>query len=489
MKKLTSISFWLLFTLSMAAIVFTSCSKKDSKGDPSIAATGISLDKTTLSLAIGEEYTFTATVTPDNATDKTVTWTSSDASKATINNGKVTAVATGTVTITATVGDKTVTCTVTVSPTRIAVTGIALDKTTLFLTVGGTYTLSATVSPVNATDKTVTWTSSDATKATVANGKVIGVAAGTVTITAKAGDKTATCIVTLQPAAVIALPTIVTATATQITSNSAVLGGEITSNGGGSITSRGVCYSETDPNPTIAGSITTITTSNSIFSFTLNGLSATKTYFVRAYATNSKGTGYGEVISFTTPALAPVTGVVIGGVTWATSNVASPGTFASTESSAGLLYQWNRITGWNTTELLIAPTVQEPYRQWDTSSSASSSWSSSYDPCPLGWRMPTTQELQSLVSKYKEYVYRNGVMGHTFGEGNAEIFLPVPGYRSDINQGILLGGAIQTGTQSIYWTSEQSTVDKANIMTLYKEGPMMSTIQKASGGSCRCVAK
>ncbi|MDR0873655.1 MAG: Ig-like domain-containing protein [Prevotellaceae bacterium] len=79
-----------------------------------VAVTNISLNKITLSLAVGEEFTLTATITPNYATDKTVTWTSSDNAKATVVGGKVTAKTAGTVTITAKAGDKTATCTVTV---------------------------------------------------------------------------------------------------------------------------------------------------------------------------------------------------------------------------------------------------------------------------------------------------------------------------------------------------------------------------------------
>jgi uncharacterized protein (TIGR02145 family) len=94
--------------------------------------------------------------------------------------------------------------TATTTSSTIAVTGIALSETTLNLTVGGLDTLTATVSPSTATDKTVTWTSSDATKATVANGIITGVAAGTVTITAIAGTQTTTCTVTVSVPTTIA---------------------------------------------------------------------------------------------------------------------------------------------------------------------------------------------------------------------------------------------------------------------------------------------
>ena len=159
--------------------------------------TSLTLDRTTLTMTEGDTQTLTATVKPDDATDKTVTWTSSNTSVATVDGGKVTAVAPGTATITAKAGDKTTTCAVTVEKKVVPVTSLTLDRTTLTMTEGDTQTLNATVKPDNATDKTVTWTSSNTSVATVDGGKVTAVAPGTATITAKAGDKTATCAVTV----------------------------------------------------------------------------------------------------------------------------------------------------------------------------------------------------------------------------------------------------------------------------------------------------
>ena len=165
-----------------------------------IAVSSVSLDKTSVSLNVGESVTLAATVKPDNATNKTVSWSSSNASVASVDaSGKVSAVAEGTATITAKAGDKTATCSVTVKKNTVAVESVTLDKSSLELTEGETATLTATVKPDNATNKTVTWSSDKTSVATVdANGKVTAVAEGTATITAKAGDKTATCSVTVK---------------------------------------------------------------------------------------------------------------------------------------------------------------------------------------------------------------------------------------------------------------------------------------------------
>ena len=152
----------------------------------------VTLDKTTLSLAVGETEQLTATVKPDDATDKNVTWTSSDESVAKVVNGKVTAVKSGKATITAKCGGKTAECAVTVT---VPVTSLTLDRTTLSLAVGETAQLTATVKPDDATDKNVSWTSSDEFVAKVDNGKVTAVKSGKATITAKCGGKTAECAV------------------------------------------------------------------------------------------------------------------------------------------------------------------------------------------------------------------------------------------------------------------------------------------------------
>ncbi|HJA94989.1 MAG TPA: Ig-like domain-containing protein [Firmicutes bacterium] len=178
------------FGLAFAAILTVGLA---ACGDGTVAVESVTLDQNTLSLEVGKTETLTATVTPDNATDKTVTWTTDDAEVATVENGTVTAVAVGEAVITATAGDKTATCSVTVTPAVVAADGITLNVSALSLEVGKTGTLTATVTPDNATDKTVTWTTDNAEVATVENGTVTAVAVGETVITAKAGDKTATC--------------------------------------------------------------------------------------------------------------------------------------------------------------------------------------------------------------------------------------------------------------------------------------------------------
>ena len=173
-----------------------SCSVTVSK-PADIPVAEVSLDLPTAQLEIGQSVTLTATVKPDNATDKTVTWASSNTAVATVDGGKVKAVGEGTANITATAGGKTAACVVTVTKPVVPVSGISLDFPSATVAVGSTVTLTATVEPANATDKTVTWSSSNSAVASVAGGVVTAVAVGTATITAKAGQFTATCEITV----------------------------------------------------------------------------------------------------------------------------------------------------------------------------------------------------------------------------------------------------------------------------------------------------
>lgn len=174
------------------------------KDASTVSVTGVTLNKIVLQLYTGGSETLTATIAPTNATNKKVTWTSSDPAVATVDaNGKVTAKSLGMADITVTTKDGGYTATCRVGVVRrpagdVSVTGVTLNKTTLKLSKGTSETLTATVAPTNATNKNVTWTSSDAAIATVdASGKVTGVAKGTatITVTTEDGGYTATCAV------------------------------------------------------------------------------------------------------------------------------------------------------------------------------------------------------------------------------------------------------------------------------------------------------
>ena len=167
-----------------------------------VAVSSVGLNSTSITLKNIRNYKLTATVSPSNASNKTITWTSSNGNVAKVDqNGNVTAVNEGTATITAKSNNgKIATCKVTViNPASVAVSSVGLNSTSITLKNIRNYKLTATVSPSNASNKTIIWTSSNSNVARVdANGNVTAVNAGTATITAKSNNgKIATCKVTV----------------------------------------------------------------------------------------------------------------------------------------------------------------------------------------------------------------------------------------------------------------------------------------------------
>jgi uncharacterized protein YjdB len=175
-------------------------------GQNEVPVTSLTLNLESAEIEEGSSLQLTATVTPDNATDKSVTWSSSDASIATVDsNGKVTGVKVGTATITATTANGlTATCELVVKANVVECYGISLNLESAEVEEGSCIQLAATVTPDNATDKSVSWSTSDASIANVdSKGKVTGMKAGTAAITATtANGLTATCTVTVKAKAI-----------------------------------------------------------------------------------------------------------------------------------------------------------------------------------------------------------------------------------------------------------------------------------------------
>ena len=160
-----------------------------------IPVSAVVLNKTSLSLARGASETLKATVSPSDASDKTVKWNSDNPSVATVDqDGQVTAVNSGAATITASAGNVSATCAVSVF---VPVTSVTLNSANLTLSVGETALLEATVHPEDATDKNVTWYSSNPDVAAVDGGRITAVGFGQTVITAQAGALSAECLVTV----------------------------------------------------------------------------------------------------------------------------------------------------------------------------------------------------------------------------------------------------------------------------------------------------
>ena len=169
-----------------------------------VPVTSVTLNKSSLSLSTGGSERLTATVKPTNATNPALSWTSTNTSVATVSqDGTVHAVAAGTAVIRATATDgsgKYATCSVTVTSSTVPVMGVSVTPSTLNLSVGGSATLVASVSPTNATDKSVTWMSTNPAVATVSSSGVVtatGVGTTNVTVRTNDGNYSATCRVTV----------------------------------------------------------------------------------------------------------------------------------------------------------------------------------------------------------------------------------------------------------------------------------------------------
>lgn len=170
---------------------------------PVVAVTGVSVSPTTATVGLGSTQQLNATISPANATNQNVTWTSSNTAAATVNaSGLVTAVASGTTTITVKTVDGNKIATAAITVAAIPVSSVAVSPTSASLYAGNTQQLTASISPANATNKNVTWSSSNTAIATVnASGLVTAVSAGTANITATTqdGNKTASAAITVNP--------------------------------------------------------------------------------------------------------------------------------------------------------------------------------------------------------------------------------------------------------------------------------------------------
>lgn len=171
-----------------------------------VAVTGMTLEKKSIEVEKGKTETINAIITPENATRKGITWTSSNTNVATVTNGVVKGISAGTATITATTKDGGFTDTCEVTVTQNAVTGIRISEKLIDLGMENKKQITATVMPDDATDKSVEWTSENPEIATVSdNGTITGKSYGRTVITATTtdGGYTAKCVVRVKPIDVV----------------------------------------------------------------------------------------------------------------------------------------------------------------------------------------------------------------------------------------------------------------------------------------------
>ena len=256
------------------------------------------------------------------------------------------------------------------------------------------------------------------------------------------------------------LPTVMTENITNIQTNSARSGGNVSSDGNGTVTARGVCWS-TSPTPTIDDNKTTDGSGTGSYTSNISNLSENTTYYVRAYATNEKGTAYGEEKSFRTRAL---TGTENGygwvdlglSVKWATCNVG-----ASTSTDYGHYFAWGETTtkteytednsltyGLSYSELQSQGYIDGNGNLTPQYDAATANWGGN-------WRMPTDDEMQELIDNCTlTWTTQNGVKGYKVRSkvNSNYIFLPAASSRA----GSSLTNAGSTGE---YWSSTPDESD------------------------------
>lgn len=492
------------------------------------------------------------------------------------------------------------------------VTGISLNKNTLELAVGASETLTATIAPVNATIKTVNWSSGDPTVATVdaVSGLVTAVKAGTATITATSSstpDVSGSCAVTVtgggneEPAAVLRLAArdiYEYVSSSDVTHVKAVAWPEIVQPSPGGVIddgeqtggpgARSVMMTRTTIRSTIASrstdtepqvlAVTTYNKTDKSFTIDLPGtfpsalLYSVKdefqsgafissntvkmgTLYIEGHSNSSttwsetgwiddfyyeddgsvydskyvyftedvtityngvdekvaitaqKGWnliyhyGIGDMYNVSTTAPsgasyhwvfgepdgdggATLESVTINGVKWATRNVDAFGTFAGNPNDYGMFYQWNRSTAWPSTDATVTG--------WNATIPTGDSWESTNDPCPEGWRIPTTAEHGKLFDNTyvsNEWTTLYGANGRKFTdlETGQFVFFPAAGSRYN-SDGSLDGSA---GNAGYYWSSSPYSGSTGSAWSLNLGSDSGNAYQgdygRLAGLSVRCV--
>ncbi|MBQ2573585.1 MAG: hypothetical protein II575_05135, partial [Bacteroidales bacterium] len=245
-------------------------------------------------------------------------------------------------------------------------------------------------------------------------------------------------------------PTVVTNTATNITTETAMLNGAITDDGGTTVTARGFYWGTSEDN-LVNNAVYDGTANN--FSVNLTGLASNTTYYYCAYATNSTSTAIGEVRSFGTPGtLNGYDWVDLGlpsGLKWATCNVG-----ASTPEGYGDYYAWGETSPKSSYSSSNYTYSSQPTTLPSSRDAATANWGT-------GWRMPTYDELNELKNNCTvTWTTQNGVNGRLFtGPNGNSIFLPAAGYRLD-------RGLNNVGSNGDYYSGSNSSFSELSAYRL-----------------------
>lgn len=406
-----------------------------------VSVTGITLSQSSFSMIEGEVHTLTVNIEPSNADNKSVFWTSSQESVASVQDGVVSAYKSGNTTITAKSvdGGKTATCEVIVLAKEISVESVSLDKTSVEMTEGDEITLAATITPDNATNKNVIWTSSDERIVSVDNGKVTAILEGTatITVTTEDGRMAAFCSIT------VLCP-----------ENSVNYIDEYGINQGKGVMIDGVIWA-----PVNCGYHETDYPYGKLYQWS------------RRYGQGYSGIIYDiskNIVGTYSDDLVP--SVESGLVSLSTGQAKNnSNVFYMNEDYP---YDWLSAKGDN---LWNAGTESDPAK-------------TEYDPCPEGWRVPTYAELDNLRENYSSWITdENGQIGYWFSGSNPysfnspRVFFPAAGYRHCCS-----GDAEYRGYLGEYWSSRPASNYSA-LLILNSSDVGIGGSSRAFGCSVRCV--
>ena len=270
----------------------------------------------------------------------------------------------------------------------------------------------------------------------------------------------------------VSAPYVNTGTATDITYMGATISGNVISSGGASITERGFLYGTSESDLT-----QTVQSGSGMGSFTANltGLSSSTTYYYKAYATNSFGTSYGEIMSFTTLA---TTGTLDGhdwvdlglpsGTRWATCNIGATAPedygnyYAWGETSIKITYDWSTYSYCDGNyDRLNKYCTNSTYGSTDNLTTLEVSDDAATAKWDSGWRMPTYDEMLELNNNCTvTWTTRNGVNGRLFtGPNGNSIFLPAAGYKG--------GSLYDAGSKGYYWSKSLQESNPYEARHLY----------------------
>ena len=393
-----------------------------------IPVTSVAVIPEYVELTEGDSKALMVKIQPSDATDKTVVW-SSDAPEIVevSDGGRITAMSEGTAVITATSGDVSGTCTVVVSKPYIPVSSVKINLSSLELTQGEVVSLTVTVEPANATDKTVVWRSDDSDVASVdQEGNVTAVSQGNTVITAECGDMSATCVVTVFPAELHY------------------------------VDEYGI-----DHGPGIL--ISTYSYGDIVWAPVNCGYHATDYKYGKLYQWGRKyGQGYDG-----SDAIAPV--IAEGGVTLAEGQ--DPDNANTYFKGAG-----NDWLGESDDKLWNSGTEDAPVKTEN-------------DPCPDGWRVPTYNELKSIQSRKSSWTTNDeGQNGYWFTDSNdpsQTFFMPAAGLISGASW--KAGKPDDRGSDGYYWSSKPYNNGAANMQSISKYSVSGSSSYRCYGYSVRCV--